>query len=529
MRSHVKRSGMVVGPHPATADAGIALLRSGGNAIDAAVAAAFTEAVVEPANTGVAGYGGAIVAYIAEVDKMISINFDSRAPAKATEDMFQIRYFNNGTYAVEGRANIFGPLSVGVPGVLGGLTYFLNKYGRRSLRDVTKNAAKTAKGFPVNRDTSTGISEVAEPLISGFPQTARLVLPSGRAPKPGEILRFPELADTLSLIADGGPEVFYRGEIGEKTVQHLHENGGMLTEDDLRRYQPIESEPLMISYRSHQILTPPLCSGGLTTLQMLRILEGFDLTEYKPGSAKFFHLLAEVMKASWTKRLSTYGDPELVAIDQSAELGDHEVERLRSHVRDGLLRPENGKLISPEPMSCTAHICTADLEGNVVSLTQTHGGSLGSLVSVPGTGLILGHGVGRFDPRPGLPNSIGPRKQPLHNMSPVLIMKDGEPLLALGTPGGRTIVNNMMYFVLNLIDFKLSPDEALRMPRCHVESSEPVQIESRVGMPVISGLKRLGHKVTGIERLGGPGHVIMKGPGRFVGATDPRGEGKVTS
>ena len=329
MVTRMGSSGMVVGPHPDAADAGLEILKAGGNAIDAAVAAAFTVAVVEPANTGIAGYGGCIVAYIKELDRCISVNFDSRAPARSTGDMFDVVESGDGAYRVQNMANVFGPLSVGVPAVLAGLAYVLRRYGRASLNAVTRNAIAAARdGFVVNRGTATGISDVVEPLKKGFHETAKLVLPDGSVPDHGDVLRFPELAETLSTIAREGTDVFYRGELGGRVVEYLDDQGGILEADDLRRYEPIESRPPADPYRGREVLTPPLCSGGLTTLQMLKVLEGFQISDNAPGSPGLYHLLVEVMKASWRERLSRYGDPDHVSIDERSELGPGAVERL---------------------------------------------------------------------------------------------------------------------------------------------------------------------------------------------------------
>jgi len=523
--------GIVVGPHPMTADAGLETLRAGGNAIDATVASAYTEAVVEPAHNGVAGYGGCLVAYIARLDKVISIDYNTRAPSAAKEDMFPIKLSEDGiSYTVPGRVHLHGVLSVGVPGVPAGLGFLLERYGTISLSDVLRPAIRAAQdGFPLNAATSSVIARLAGRIRADFPDTAKLLLPNGSLPKPGETLRCPELADTLGQIATEGVDAFYMGDIAKRISEYVRDNGGILSEEDLANYEPVEVEPLRISYRGYEIFTPPLCSGGLTTLQMLKVLERFSVSELKPSSAEMYHLLIEAMKACWRGRLCKYGDPNFVKIDQNSELSDHMIQKLYASVKDGLRSPKKGEVISPEPLNCTSHICVADSYGNVVSLTQTHGGSFGSLVCVPKTGLILGHGMGRFDPRPGWQNSIAPKKQPLHNMSPMIVLKDGRPVASIGTVGGRTIENNNMYFIINLFDLKTTAQEALKAPRSHVESAEPVQLERMVDEGIFEDLKQKGHELVKVSAIGGPAHIIMiDDSGKFSGATDTRGEGKVS-
>ena len=237
------------------------------------------------------------------------------------------------------------------------------------------------------------------------------------------------------------------------------------------------------------------------------------------------------MKACWRERLTKLGDPDFVSIDQNAELGDDRIQELRGQVKSGLQSPDKGQLIAPEPLGCTSHMCAADAEGNIVSLTQTHGGGFGSWVAVPDAGFILGHGVGRFDPRPGWANSVGPGKQPLHNMCPTLILRDGRPFAAIGTPGGRTIVNNVMRFAVLLIDFGCSISETLAAPRIHCETLEPFLLEKRAGEDVIAQVRELGHEVSEVTGIGGPAHGIIAGKtiGKYDGATDPRGKGKVAA
>jgi gamma-glutamyltranspeptidase/glutathione hydrolase len=525
--------GMVVGPHPETADAGLEILKAGGNAFDAIVAAAFTEAVVGLAQNGIGGYGGCLVGYSIAGDRILAVDYNSRAPRAASEDMFPIEYAENGVgYTVPGHVHIHGALSVGVPGVVAGLTFTQEEFGDLDLPEVMEPATRIARdGVFVHDGTANAIAARMDMLRADFPDTALLLMPAGRPPKAGEKLKFPGLVDTLTQIAENGADAFYRGEIADKIIACLKKHGGIMEKEDLADYKARMVEPLEISYRGYELYTPPLGMGGLTTFQMLRVLDGFDLSDMKPGAPELYHLFAETMKVCWRERLTKYGDPDFVPIDQNAELGDERVEELRERVKAGLQNPCRGELIAPEPLGCTSHICAADAKGNIVSLTQTHGGGFGSMVAVPEAGFILGHGVGRFDPRPGWANSVGPGKQPVHNMCPTLILKDGRPFGAIGTPGGRTIVNNVMHFAILLINFGCSISEALAAPRIHCETLEPFQLEKRAGEDILARVRELGHEVSEVTGVGGPAHGIIAGKtiGEYDGATDPRGKGKVAA
>jgi gamma-glutamyltranspeptidase/glutathione hydrolase len=257
------------------------------------------------------------------------------------------------------------------------------------------------------------------------------------------------------------------------------------------------------------------------------LVEEFDLTAMSVSER--FHLFAEAMKVCWPERLRRFGDPRVVDIDLETELSDSFTATLSEKLKAGLKSPQRGEVVYHEPMNCTSHISTADAQGNMVSLTQTHGGGFGSMVTVPGTGLLFGHGVGRFDPRPGLANSVGPEKRPLHNMAPFLATREGMPFATYGIPGGRTIPNNQLNISVSLFDLEVPIQQALDAPRLHTDGAEPIQVEPSVGEETLAALRELGHEVTASAGIGGPGHGIrLWENGTYQdGGTDPRGEGKV--
>ena len=531
MKPRQRKYGTVVGPHPRTANAGMNILQSGGNAVDAAVAAAFTEGVVEPCHNGIAGYGGCMVIYLADQRKVIAIDYNTMAPAAASDQMFTIEKTDTPAgYRVPGRVNLHGPLAVGVPGVVAGLCLALEQFGSMPLAEIIQPAIRSARyGYAPNTANRGAMAGNAERWLQDFPETARVFLKNGRAPKPGERLTNPDLARTLEAVAEGGATAFYQGSIAQRITDYIQESGGCLSVEDFQRYTPRVLEPYEINYRGYQIYTAPLGAGGLTTLQMLRLIEAYDVGN--ASLAERTHLLAEAMKIGWQERLSRFGDPDFVEIDISAELSDSFVTKFATELKAGLKSPKPGKIVYYEPLNCTSHISTADSHGNMVSLTQTHGGGFGSMFTVPGTGLLFGHGVGRFDPRPGFANSIAPGKRPLHNMAPMLALRDNAPFATYGIPGGRTIPNNQLSISVNLIDLQMSAQEALDAPRTHNEGAEPIGVEERAGAEVLEELRARGHQVESQAGIGGPGHAIVlsDNPAVQSGGTDPRGEGRVAA
>jgi gamma-glutamyltranspeptidase/glutathione hydrolase len=522
--------GMVVAAHPFTARAGIEALRAGGNAFDAAVAAAFTEAVVEPGHNGLAGYGGCLAAFCARRNEVVCLDYNTRAPAAARPDMFPVEDLPDGGYRIPGSRHRIGPLSVGVPAIVDGLRETLECWGTLPLEAVLAPGIRAAgEGFPVNRATAANLASHGEQIRAEFPDTAALLMPDGSPPAEGARMSFPDLATTLRDLASAGLRDFYEGELATRIARGIQDAGGILTREDMAAYRARRCPPVVVDLRGGRLHTPPVGAGGVTSLQILRVLDGFSLQRRSSPDAAFFHLFAEVLKACWRRRLTELGDTPDVAQVMARHLSEEVIREIAAEVRAGLEAPQPGEMLGEDPSRCTSHICAADREGNVVSLTQTHGAQFGSWFSIPGTGLILGHGMARFDPRPGWPNSIAPGKAPLHNMAPLLITRQSRPWCAIGTPGGRTIVSNQAYFAHCLLRWRLDPAATLAAPRLHVESCEPLQLEERAGPELFAALESLGHQVKSVDRNGGAAHAILldDSGGFFEGATDPRYQGEV--
>ncbi len=527
MTARVTR-GMVAAPNPTAAQAGLEMLRAGGNAFDAAVAAAFALCVVTPASTGIGGYGGCLVAYLADRRAAVAVDFTSTAPAAALEDMYPVREDGGGGFSVPGAVNAFGATAVDVPGIVAGLTFAQERYGTLPLSRVLEPAITAAvEGFPVDAWTVLKITEMITPNAQRYPETFRLFSINGRLPQPGEILANTALGGALEAIARDGAAAFYRGYIAQAIVEVVRRGGGILTLEDLAGYAVQESEPAQGRYRGCVVHTPSLPTGGLTVLQILRVLEGFDVTAARDEAA-LAHLLVEAGKVCWRERLTRYGDPRIVRVDVDEELDEARIGSLRAEVAAGLKAPAPGKVIAPDPLLVgTVHISTADRHGNIVSMTHSHGGSFGSLLAVPGTGIVLGHGLSRFDPRPGWPNAIAPRKRPLHNMSPLLILDAAGRALALGGAGGRTIQTNLSHVTARIVDLGQALEDAIAAPRFHIETAEPVQVEQRAES-LAAGLVALGHRIEIRPRFGSL-QAIQAGaePGLMTGAADPRRAGTI--
>ncbi len=533
--------------HRLSAEAGLEVLKRGGNAVDAAVAAGFVECVVEPEMCGIGGYGGCMLVHRQQTGKTLAVDFNCCAGRAARPDMFRLEPADArdslNTYEYETNvaddANVVGFPAVGIPGVVAGFGLAHAEFGRSRWADlVSPSAAVAANGFPTDPVLAAHFANHAKTLRR-FPSFCAMFERDGRFPKEGDTLASPELARTLETIAAEGPRAFYTGRIAEKISAAIRAGGGHITTQDLETYVPFLCEPLRIRYRGREVLTPPLGNGGITTLQMLKILEGFPLPTLDRESPEIVHLFAEAAKLAWRDRLGYFADPRATPVDETFFLSDCHAEEFRKTIRRAAGGPEAPPSKSGE---CTTHISVIDEERNAVSVTFTHGMLFGACVGVPELGVTLGDGMFRFDPRPGHVNSAGPGKRVLNNTSPLLILRDGRPFISCGTPGGRRILSAMTWLTINLLDFGMDPARALAFPRCHCEAKEPVSIEHATQRPVDGapgpanwrdadalrrGLEAMGHRVKLEQRLGGNAHAIVVDDerGELRSGTDPRGLG----
>ncbi|MCE9612637.1 MAG: gamma-glutamyltransferase family protein [Lentisphaerae bacterium] len=503
-----------------SAQAGVALLAAGGNAVDAAVATAIAETVVSPHNAGIGGFAGAMMIYRADRGETVALKFDTIAPRQATPDMFVGKRDQH-------RA---GALSVGVPGVLRGLEAAVRQFGCRPWAEAVAPAQRLAsEGFDINR-LSAGMIAAYREQLPDYPATAAMLMPRGRPPAPGERMRFPDLARTLERLAQQGADLFYAGDLGEQTVRFLQSQGGILSKEDLAEYQPEVGAPLTVSIGDYQYLTPTLPGGGITTLHMLRILDQLP----KPSRSRpsedpdYLHMMLLTMKLAWRDRLTHMADPACMPMPPEDFLSDaHLAEQARRVLSDDV--PEDFDV--PADFSCTSHVTTADAAGNLATLTYTHGFAYGSMVTIPGTGLILGHGMARFDGVPGRPNSVAPGKKALHNMVPLIVGRRGRPYAAIGWTGGRRIPNVVLQVLNNLIRFRLPLADALAEPNLHTEGANPIKAERAFPPATLDALRARGHVFERQDAAVGFGSAIVWDDARHTAtaATDPRRDGVVAT
>ncbi len=516
--------GMVASAHPLASAAGLEMLKAGGNAIDAAVATAFALAVLEPNASGLGG-GGFMVIMLADSGKVVSIDYRETAPLAAAPAF----YYNHKQKFNELTRN--GPYAIGTPGVVAGLGMALEKYGQLSFCEVIKPAQRYAReGFEVSEKFSDMIFQAYE-LIAGNPQTAAIYLKEGLPPATGDSLRNPDLADTFKKIAIGGEDLFYRGQIASKIDAEIRQQNGLISIRDLNDYQPLLKEPVHGTYRQYEILSSaPPAGGGTHLIELLNILEGFDVSNLEHNSADYLHLLAESMKICLADKELNMADPAFykVAVDKLTDkkyaLNLHRY--IDPHVAGFHYTPV--KMTVRESES-TTHLSVVDQQGNMVALTQSINYWFGSGITVAGTGILLNNQLADFAPVSGFPNSIEPRKRPVSSMAPTILLKDGRPFMTIGTPGGSRIIGALAQIILNIVDFHMNIDEAIEAPRIHA-FKEILHVEGRISEAVIEDLKRRGHDIKIYQNYdnyfgGAQGILINPQTGKLHGGADSRRDG----
>lgn len=481
----------VATPHSIATAGGAEIFARGGNAFDAAVAACLTLCVIAPQSVGLAGYGGSCMAFLGEKKVPIAIDFDSRAPAEYRDELF-----------ADPAARRFGYLSVSVPAVIAGLDFILRNYGTISFADAIQSAAKIAhEGFipdPICYHEMQNFAERADgDSIRAFFGDAGLP-PSNQHWVPRD------LAKTIDRLISHGPSDFYRGQLADQIVTHIRQKGGILSKADLENYEPEILDPLHIQYRGHDLYTPPPPSAGLTIFQILKILSCINSTELKSFTPRALHLIAEALKIGWQDR-DLLGDPDFVPIPISDLLSDAKAKAGAEKILSGQISTTSSRADSGIH---TVNICAVDNHNNAVSLTATCGFLFGSQCAVPGTGLILGHGMSRFDYFAGHPNSPAPGKRMQHNMAPCIAIQNGKPTFVFGLPGGTRIVSVTAQMAVELIDMGISPEAVTSSPRIHTEGAEPLTITESLPDSIADELIKIGHKLSKEKTVGGPSNAI---------------------
>ena len=510
-RSADEAKGLVVG-QPEGAAAGNAVLAAGGNAVDAVVAAALVAGVVALSSTGLGGYGGHLV--LARPDgTTAAIDFNGPAPAAARADLFAA----DEAGAVKGRANVYGWLAAGVPGVLGGLQLALDRFGTKKFDAVVSPAIRLARdGFPLTKGLAAAIAGAKERLAKD-PGSAALYFANGVPLAEGATFRNPDLASMLQkLAAKGRVDDFYTGDIAAAIASAFEKNGGRLTAADLAAYEPNAVKPLALAWQGHTVHTPPPTAGGLSVLQALATPKALGWEEWDAAKPTTVRARVEALRIAWHDRLTLLGDPKHADVPVEKLLSENyarqSAERVRAALEAG--KPVEGRS-DGRPAGGTIHLNEIDRSGLTVALTFTHGEAFGAQVTVPGLGLTLGHGLSRFDPRPGRANSVGSGKRPLHNMCPTVVTRDAKPVLALGATGGRRIPNTVFDVLAYRLGEGRSLTDSVKAPRAHTEGDLALALEAGWPAAVREHFKTVGYAPTA-----GPGaslSAIERDPG--TGAT----------
>ncbi len=526
--------------------AGVEMLRNGGNAIDAAIAAAFALAVTQPYSTGIGG-GGFILMRLADGD-VIAIDARETAPGAADRDMYT-------RPGVSERASVAGSLAVATPGLVAGLALALEQYGTKSLVEVMMPAVRLAQdGFGIGPHHAQVIEFMrSRGMPEHFPDTARIQFPPGnQKAEPGWRLIQPELAMTLGRIAKEGPGAFYTGSIAEAIAKHMADSGGLVTVDDLASFRPKLREPVTGSYRGYDVYSfPPPSSGGIALIESLNVLEGMDLSQYGPGSSASIHRIAEALKLAFADRAAFLGDSDFVDVPQDALIAKSYADGLRRRINPPWWRRPPWRWATTEmamrlagpglPVndSGTAHLSTTDAAGNAVAITNTINTLYGSGVTVPGTGILLNNEMDDFAKAPNEPNAYGlvdtrgrnaiaPGKRPLSSMTPTILARNGDTVFVTGSPGGPRIISTTLLTIINTIDYEMDPQQAVSASRFHHQwIPNKLFVEPATPDDVVQGLRNRGHKVEVSPRNWSSAEVIAIDPktGWHIGGSDPRQDG----
>jgi gamma-glutamyltranspeptidase/glutathione hydrolase len=502
--------GMVVSSQHLASEVGAAILRQGGNAIDAAVAVGYALAVTHPC-CGNLGGGGFMLIHFAD-GKNTFINFREKAPLAARADMFL-----DAAGKVVGSRSLDGYLAVGVPGTVMGLETARQKYGTLPRATLIAPAIKLAEeGFALSRGDVDVLADGTK-AFQDQPNVAAVFLNHGRPFAPGDRLTQKDLAATLRAVSSGGIDAFYHGVIPAAVVAASRTHGGLLTPDDFAAYTVTESAPISCSYRGYGIVSaPPPSSGGITLCEMLQVLEGYPLKALGFHSSSAVHVMTEAMRHAYRDRNTYLGDPAFVDNPTSRLLSAQYAQAIRAQIQPDRATPSTALqgLAGAEEHATTTHYSVVDRTGNAVSVTYTINDSFGAKVIAGSTGFFLNDEMDDFTAKPGVPNVFGlvqgkanavaPGKRPLSSMTPTLVFKDGHPVLVVGTPGGSRITTTVLEVIVNLIDHGMSLQEAVDAPRIHHQwlpdtiAAEPFALSA----DTVKALAAMGYKIVPLEPWG---------------------------
>jgi gamma-glutamyltranspeptidase/glutathione hydrolase len=524
------RHGMVVSRERHATEAGLQVLKNGGNAIDAAVAVGLALAVTHP-SAGNIGGGGFMLIRRAD-GKTTFLDFRERAPLAASRNM----YLDASGKATQD--SVTGYRASGVPGTVRGLEYANKKYGKKAWAELVHPAVELAKnGFPVSYALAQSLKGTRG--LGGFAESKRIFQKDGNFYEPGELLIQPELAATLGRVEKLGSKDFYEGETARLLAKDMAAHGGLITEKDLKQYAVHEREPLTGTYHGYTIVTaPPPSSGGVGILQMLGMLDGTGYEKGGAGSASTIHYMTEAMRRFFADRSEHMGDSDFVNVPLTSLLSPKYIARQRASIDAERATPSSqikAAVFNGHESVETTHYTVADEEGNVAAVTYTLNGGFGSKVTATGLGFLLNNEMDDFASKPGEANmygliqgeanAIAPGKTPLSAMTPTIVLKDGKPLLAVGSPGGPTIINTVLEVVVNVLDFGMNVQDAVNWPRFHHQwMPDALRVEPGISPDTVALLEKRGYTVTRVNAQG-EAAAIRWNNGWLEGAPDPRTEG----
>ena len=527
-RSQQANTGLVVADSELASQAGMEILKRGGNAVDAAIATALALSVVDQASSGLGG-GGFMVIYRAKDKKSFALDFRETAPAASRREL----YLQDGK-PVPG-ASLTGPLAVAVPGEAAGLIEAHKKLGTLPMAVLAAPAVKlAADGFPLDATLRIAIERGINNL-KRYTDLAHVYMPKGEVPAAGELIRQPQLAATIKAIAQQGSEVFYRGWIAEAIVDMVKKEGGVMTLDDLKNYKALWREPLAGSYRGRTVITmPPPSSGGVALLQMLNVVEGYKLGEFKQNSAPYLHLLAEAMKHAFADRAEHLGDPDFVHVPIRKLTDKNYATWVRGRISPDKTYPPAyyGYYNYNGEKGSTTHFSVIDKDGNAVACTQTVNTRFGSKLLVPKVGIVLNNEIDDFSIHGEIgnvyglignqANSLQPNKRPLSSMAPTIILNNGRPEIVVGASGGPRIINATFQTILNLIDFNMPVGAAVESARIHHQwMPDRMGVETGVAEESRRDLEKRGHALRMQSALGVVQAITWDGV-TMSGAADSR-------
>ncbi|HZS45274.1 MAG TPA: gamma-glutamyltransferase [Blastocatellia bacterium] len=532
------KHGIVASSSDIASQVGIDVMKAGGNAVDAAVAVGLALAVTHPAAGNIGG-GGFMVVRMAD-GRTTTFDYRETAPKAASHDM----YLDKDGKEVKGLSTV-GYKAVGVPGTVAGFSMALEKFGTKSWKDVVEPARKlAANGFTVSYDFAAGLRR-SRKLLEQFPESKRIFLNDGMFYEWGDTFKQPELAATFARLQEKGPREFYEGKTAEMIAADMKANGGLITLEDLKNYKAIERKPLTGTYRGYEIITmPPPSSGGPALLEMLNMLENYDVAKLEYNSSDKYHLMIETMRRAFADRAEFLGDPAFVDVPTKGLTSKAYAKELTGTIKMDAATPSSvighGKPAVYESDQ-TTHYTVVDAEGNVVTQTYTLNFGYGCGATVKGAGFLLNDEMDDLAAKPGSPNGFGlvqgeansvqPGKRPLSSMTPTIVLdKEHKLWFAIGSPGGPTIINTVLQVIVNIIDHKMNIQQAIDAPRIHHQwLPDLVQWEPYGLSPdVMKALKAKGHQFQDRPSNMGDAEGIMIDPetGIRLGAADPRADGK---